>query len=144
MPLCHNCEYNGKADSHCLDCAGPSDTPYNKGKTHLSIDAGDVQTLGAVAASRQKQQQNADIDAQAAELDEASVEFGMHVGALRVIQYFCDLDPAEVSLILMSLHNNLANIGRECGLTRAAISLRMQKIVEKHPELKGITKWAKQ
>ena len=129
---CHKCPYQGT--QRCLSCH-PTDKLTNKGQTFISLDAGGAQTLGEVEAALSTV--GAD-DPDDYEIDERSYSEGERQGALRLLQYFMALDPAEVSLLLMSLAQPFAQTAREIGVDRSALSHRWRKLVKKHPELEMI------
>lgn len=126
MPECHNCPYNGKGNPICLTCQGPPETNH-KGRTHLSMDAGDGgQTMGeAEAALRPKK------PFERAECREMTPEMA---AARRVAYEFTSLSAEEFGLVQALMRGqSMAQAAREMGLTKAAVSARVRKLVERHP-----------
>lgn len=121
MPDCHKCPYNGKGSARCLTCRGPADTNHH-GRNHISIDAGDGQTLGEVEAS--------------AAVDRHADEYRPEISpdAARVAAMMLDLDCDEFVLVKALIRGRtMADVAREAGQTRAAVSARLKRLVERHP-----------
>lgn len=149
---CHRCPNNGKSSTACLSCDGPPDTNH-RGQTFLSINAGqgkDGQTLGEVEASFERkttfeQAECLEIDAEEVDLERLgnnSLRKGGEpeyeseaVTAARSIAYaFTSLTELEFYLVQRLMRGeNMAQIGKRQGMTRAAISARVKKLVQKHP-----------
>jgi DNA-binding NarL/FixJ family response regulator len=125
MPECHRCPYNGKHSKACLKCKGPADTNH-KGKSFVSIDSGDGQTLGEVEAS-------ARISVFSHE-DVRSRMPRVHPDAVRVAVAFLSLTQSDFELVQALLGGkNMSDVSRDVGLTRAAISAQVKRLVRKHP-----------
>ena len=119
MPECHKCVHNGKGSEACWTCKGPAETNH-KGRSHVSIDAGGAQTLGLVQAS---------VTIRGGHDDTVSED------ARHLLAALLGLLPEEFLLIKRLLAGrSMADIAREDGLTRAAISDQVRKLVEQHPE----------
>jgi hypothetical protein len=162
MPECHTCDRNGKSDPACLKCRGPAETNH-RGKTFLSIDAGSdsqSQTLGEVEAAAAgpdgwrapfeaaecfEVDQDASIDPQqggagqeegvcdAPQGCEPEPESPLEM-ARRLAYTFTELSTEEFDVVRRLMRGEtMADIGREYGLTRAAISARVRELARKHP-----------
>lgn len=125
MPECHKCPHNGTGSPACLTCAGPPDTNH-RGRSHISIDAGDdAQTLGEVAASMQQMQE--------AEQQTGREPAGIDA-ARRVLHEFVTLADDDVRLVCSLMRGeSMAAVAKREGLTRAAVSWRVKRLVAKHP-----------
>lgn len=149
---CHRCPHNGQSSTACLSCGGPPDTNH-RGQTFLSINASqgsDGQTFGEVEAtlSPKRPFERAecleidveDVDNDRLDHDRSSVRSDHQpeseaVTAARAIAYaFTSLTELEFYLVQRLMRGeNMAQIGKRQGMTRAAISARVKKLVEKHP-----------
>lgn len=125
MPECHKCPHNGTGSPACLTCAGPPDTNH-RGRSHISIDAGEgAQTLGEVAASMQQMQE---ADQQTA-MEPAEID-----AARRVLHEFVMLADDDVRLVCSLMRGeSMAAVAKREGLTRAAVSWRVKRLAAKHP-----------
>ena len=125
MPECHKCPHNGTGNPICLTCAGPPDTNH-RGRSHISIDAGEgAQTLGEVEASMQVQEE---ADQQTA-MEPAGID-----AARRVLHEFVMLADDDVRLVCSLMRGeSMAAVAKREGLTRAAVSWRVKRLVAKHP-----------
>lgn len=125
MPECHKCPHNRARSEACLKCRGPSETANNHGRSHISIDAGsDDQKMGEVEASRSRDHRSTI----------AGNIPGVHPDVLTIVSAFACLTDAEFALVRAYLNRkSMADLGRSTGLTRAAISARVARLVEKHP-----------
>jgi len=123
MPDCHKCPNNRKRSEACLKCPGPAET-NNHGRTHISIDSGeDGQTMGEVEASWS-----------AEHLTVSRNVPRVHPDVLKLVSAFAMLSDTEFALVRAYLNRrSMADLGRMTGLTRAAISARLARLVEKHP-----------
>jgi hypothetical protein len=126
MPECHKCPYNGTGNPICLSCAGPPDTNH-RGRSHISIDAGDdAQTLGEVAASIQQMKE---ADQHDGHKEPAGID-----AARRVLHEFVTLADDDVRLVCSLMRGeSMAAVAKREGLTRATISWRVKRLVAKHP-----------
>lgn len=124
MPECHKCPHNGTGNPICLTCAGPPDTNH-RGRSHISIDAGEgAQTLGEVAASMQVQEADQQTVREPAGID----------AARRVLHEFVTLADDDVRLVCSLMRGeSMAAVAKREGLTRAAVSWRVKRLVAKHP-----------
>lgn len=127
MPECHKCPHNGKGHPECLTCQGPPETNH-RGRSHISIDAGDGgQTMGEVEAVLRPDKK----PFEPAECREVPPELA---AALRVVYAFTSLTELEFHLVQRLMRGeSMAQIGKRQGVTRAAISAMVKKMVEKHP-----------
>lgn len=152
MPECHSCSENGKQSQACLACKGPADTNH-RGQTFLSINASqgsDGQTFGEVEATLSHKRpfdraECLEIDVEDVDHDRLGNDRGSlspdhqpeseAVTAARSIAYaFTSLTELEFYLVQRLMRGeNMAQIGKRQGMTRAAISARVKKLVEKHP-----------
>lgn len=152
MSECHRCPHNGRASTACITCDGPPDTNH-KGQTFVSINAcqdGEGQTLGEVEASLDRKRpferaECLEIDVEEVDHDRlgndrSSVRSDHQpeseaVTAARSIAFaFTSLTELEFYLVQRLMRGeNMAQIGKRQGMTRAAISARVKKLVEKHP-----------
>lgn len=133
MPECHNCPYNGKGNPICLTCPGPPETNH-KGRTHLSMDAGEGgQTLGEVEAAMSRKK-----PFERAECREAQPETEAETEAARRVAYeFTSLTAQEFGLAQALMRGqSMAQAARGLGLTKAAVSARVRKLVQKHPSFR--------
>lgn len=104
----------------------------------VSFDSGpSVQTAAEVQAAIEAEQNARAPDVAIDETDPV-VRAAMELGALRTIQYFMDLDPSELTLVMMTLCQPLAETARQIGKTRQAVSARFRKVVERQPGLGAI------
>lgn len=150
---CHRCPHNGRQSQACLSCEGPPETNH-RGQTFLSINASQQgsngQTFGEVEAtlSHKRPFDRAecleidveDVDHDRLDHDRGSVRSDHQpeseaVTAARSIAYaFTSLTELEFYLVQRLMRGeNMAQIGKRQGMTRAAISARVKKLVEKHP-----------
>lgn len=142
MPECHKCRWNDEPPSPakgaaCLACYLPPDRVNHQGKIWVSFDSGpSVQSAAEVQAARAAA--NNPGEDLAIDLSDPAVRAAMELGGLRIIQYFLDLDPADLSLLMMSLRQSFAETGRQINRTRAAVSAAFRKVVDRHPELAGV------
>lgn len=153
MPECHSCLDNGKRSQACLTCNGPADTNH-RGQTFLSINASqqgaDGQTFGEVEATlgdKRPSERDDGFGIDVEEVENAQVCYdrsplghyrqpeGEAVTAARQIAYaFTSLTELEFYLVQRLMRGeNMALIGKRQGMTRAAISARVKKLVQKHP-----------
>jgi hypothetical protein len=108
----------------CLTCHGPPETNH-KGRTHISIDAGDGQTLGEVEASHAAASRNA---------GNAEDIPGISPDAERVASAFLSLDADDFALVKALLAGrSMADVARDAGLTRAAVSARCKRLAARNP-----------
>ena len=127
MPECHRCEHNQTGSAACLKCRGPAETNH-KGRTFLSIDAGDEpQTIGEVEACAAVRYRQETIEAESSDhIDVANLR-----EALRTV---FDLSPENFAMVRAFFHGaTMADVGRDMGMTRATISARVKKLVKRHP-----------
>ena len=125
MPECHKCEHDGKRSEACLTCRGAAETNH-KGRSHVSIDAGGAQTLGEVEAAR-------------AEIAARRFIRRGKVGteAAEVVRVMLSLSVKDFALVKALLAGkSMADVAREDGKTRAAVSDRVRKLVGRHPVFK--------
>lgn len=127
MPECHRCEHNGTGSTACLRCRGPAETNH-KGRTFLSIDAGDEpQTLGEVEASAAVRYRQETLEAEASERIDAS-------NLREALRTVFDLSPENFAMVRAFFHGaTMADVGRDMGMTRATISARVKRLVKRHP-----------
>lgn len=135
MPECHKCPYNGKGSAVCLTCKGPAETNH-QGQTFVSIDAcsDGGQSLGEVAAVLHREP---DADRMYVESVSDNIRDDAAEAARSVAFAFVSLSELEFYLVQRLMRgNNMAQIGKMQGMTRAAISARVKKLVEKHAVFK--------
>lgn len=153
MPECHNCPENGKQSQACIACNGPADTNH-RGQTFLSINSGqrgeDGQTLGEIEATLNDKRpfdraECLEIDVEEVDRDPLWQNRGFvphdhqpeseAITAARAIAYaFTSLTELEFYLVQRLMRGeNMAQIGKRQGMTRAAISARVKKLVQQNP-----------
>jgi len=123
MPECHKCPHDGKGSDACITCGGAAETNH-KGRSHVSIDAGDGQTLGEVEASIAAVWRGWEGE----RFPEVSPD------AVKVAAAFLSMDDAEFALVrsLMS-GKSMSDVAREEGVTRASVSWRVKRLAGRHP-----------
>ena len=155
MPLCHQCEWNERPPDDakraaCLACPGPSENLTHKGRIHVSMDAGGVQTAAAVEAALQKRAQEAAEDAD----DGIALPDCCRRAVFTLLDYLCQLDERQLKILLeVAQGHSLAEIARSgtvqvqgCAdggsrpCTRALMSHDWRKIVKRLPELEAVLK----
>lgn len=152
---CHRCPHNGRQSQACLSCEGPPETNH-RGQTFLSINASqgsDGQTFGEVEAalSRKRAQEHAecleidveDVDSAQIGKDRGSLSPDHQpeseaVAAARAVAYaFTSLTELEFYLVQRLMRGeSMAQVGKRQGMSRAAISARVKKLVQKHPSFR--------
>ena len=136
-PLCHQCEWNDRPASDaktraCVECPGPGAWLTNKGRTHVSVDAGGAQTAAEVEASMQTRAG----DGVAFDPDAPEYRAAMEQGAMRLLLYFKALTKEQVVLIWHLLNSgSLAAAAAELGRTRAMLSHLWRELLKDRPEL---------
>lgn len=149
MPLCHQCRWNAEPPTAektaaCTACKGPGKWLTNKGRVHVSIDAGGAQTAAEVEASLQRLKADAEADAEALPLPECCRQT-----ALTLLDYMDGLTGQELKVLVEVAHGaSLADIA-EAGVverkrprrdgkrtyTRTMLHNIWRGITEKFPDL---------
>lgn len=126
MSLCHKCEWNNKEASPakrraCLSCS-LSEAPQNNGKVFVRFEG-----RAEIEAALMETKANA--------LD-GCLSRCCQETAFRLLSFFAEMTSDQRELIFAALSGkSLAGIGRERGVTRAAISKKWRALAKKHPEL---------
>lgn len=157
MAECHRCRWNDQPPSPekeraCLACSLPEDYVNHKGKVFVSFESGpSVQTAAEVKAAEKEAERAAENEKNVAiDLDDPEIlmayEIGMEVGAMRLLKYLSDIRAGNkgndrvLNLLEVVSGKKLADIARELGVTRQALSIEWGHMVDAHPELRLVLK----
>lgn len=122
MPECHKCKYDGKGLAVCLTCK-LSTGPNNKGRSHVSLDAGNRDLVMRYSLDPPEQE--------SLKLDDCCLDAVMSV--LKSLQ---DMDDDDLSIIMAIIRGeSLSQWARSRNLTRAAASWRIMRIAQKNKAL---------
>jgi hypothetical protein len=134
MPMCHKCEWNGKGSEKCLTCKDTLSTPCNKGRCHVSIDAGGGQTLGDVEAERARVV--AMRSSRRTDFGGLAVSPCCEDAVRRMLGVIMSLDDGQLILFMGLMRGeSLRRYARRVGIGKSTASKMLRVMVAVHPEL---------
>lgn len=126
--LCHSCPNNGKGLDICLTCRDTCNTPYNKGRTHVSIDAAPA---GVVASAKVASKSKFDLRKHLPDCCASTAEM--------IIYLFTELDEHQLCLVMAVLRGEtLTDYAKRKHVSVPAVSQMLKRIVSRHQKLKFI------
>jgi len=128
--LCHACEHNGKGSKACLTCKDTCKLQYNKGRTHVSLDAESGNMSAAAKAVR-----NADASRSKFDIRRYLPECCASTAEM-LIYLFTELDEHQLCLVMSVLRGEtLTDYANRKRVSVPSVSQMLKRIVAGHPSL---------
>ena len=128
--LCHACEHNEKGHKACLTCKDTCKLQYNKGRTHVSLDADGRIHDGAIKHSPNSAKilSKFDIRRYLPECCASTAEM--------LIYLFTELDEHQLCLVMSVLRGEtLTDYANRKRVSVPSVSQMLKRIVAGHPNL---------
>jgi hypothetical protein len=131
---CHKCQWNDRRPSKaktaaCSHCVLPPDRVNHKGKTFVSMDSG--RTAEKVAKEKSDAPHRSALDGVLPKCCQET--------AARLLGFLEALGDSDRNLVMRILRGKThADVARELGVTRQAVSGRWAAVVRRHPELRAL------
>jgi hypothetical protein len=128
--LCHLCKHDGTGSEACLSCRDTCNVPYNKGRTHVSLDssAGNVVEASRAEMNHVLSTSRFDIRDFLPECCASTAE--------RLIYLFTDLEEHHLCLVMAVLRGEtLTHYAGRKNVSVPSVSQMLKRIVDAHPQL---------
>ncbi len=141
---CHRCQYNGKADNHCLACIDTLNNPNNQGVSLVSFEAlekvrsiDDMVDKSSAFILQAKPWEVAIMHEEVENKENGFLAVPMIIeqACRKLLAVFSQLTDTEIRTVLdLNRNMTLEEVGKERGTSRQAVHERIKRIVKKHSE----------